>query len=382
EVASWETVDRVARHEPEYKLAAPSVLPGLACVRRLRSMLRRLAVRSRLHVRRRSCPHCRSRVRRKFSVQHRSGRLPRVKILFLLRLQRTTGVFFHRRRFLLIGQFFLRWWGFGHQRGSSGRRTAIHFALVRRWRRMRNIGRGRTLISDWRRSVRRADFCIVPVGRLGHIPSIRCRSVGNILIRPHGFVGSRVLRRKISDCRCRLSGSNCHWRMLDDLGPFSSHGWTGWRAARCYGARSGIDLRMWNYLRACELLWIDLHHIARHRLGAAKCVRINCGRRYGLIAVVDVVDVGNVGDVDVAHIGNVHLLQIDITVVIPREEWLARAKREPGSKTAHTKADRKSRTAYKRDERRPIDRRNRYRSGQPSPARPDLYPAPVVEGSK
>jgi len=93
--------------------------------------------------------------------------------------------------------------------------------------------------------------------------------------------------------------------MLHNHGPFRSYGWTGGRASCRYGAWSGIDLGMWNHLRPCK------HHIARHRLGAAKRVRIDRRRRDCLIAVVNVVNVRHVGDVrdvNVAYVGNVYLL--------------------------------------------------------------------------
>src|SRR5271157_464002 len=351
-----------------------------------RSRPRRLAVRSRLHVWRRS------RVRRKLLVHHRPGRFAGVEVVSLLRLEWAAGMLLHCRCFLRIRQFFRRWWSLGHQRRTIKWRTAtIPFCLVRRWRRTRNVRRVRTLVADGRLRVRARDLYIALVRRLRCIPRVRRGRVGNVLIRPHGFirshglVRSRVPRRNISGGHRGLSRPIHDWRMLHNHRPFRSYRWTGWRASCRYGPRSGIDLRMRNYLGPCDLLGIDLHHVALHRLGAAKRVRINRGRRDCLIAVVNVVnvrDVGDIGDVDVTHIGNVYLLQIDITVVIPGIKWLPRSQREPCSDTPNAKAHGKSWTPDERDERRPIDRHNRYRTGKPAPPWPDLDPPPVVERSE
>ena len=74
-----------------------------------------------------------------------------------------------------------------------------------------------------------------------------------------------------------------------------------------------------------------MNHVARHGLGITKRIGRHSRSGYRAIAIVDVVDVSHVdvGDIDVAHVRDIDLLQIDIAVVIPREERFTRPERKP-----------------------------------------------------
>ena len=258
-------------------------------------MLRRLAVRGRLRGWRRSRSYRRSRMRRKFLVHHRSGGLAGMEVLLLLRLQRAPRMLLHCRCFLNIRQFFRRWWSFRYQRRPIGwwRTATVHFGLVGGRRSMRDVGRSRSLVSGGRgrRRVRAVDLCIVPGRRLRRIVLIRNRSLRNILIRshsfirshrpirPHGFIRPHRLirphghRRNGSGCHCGLSWPVRHWRVLHDRGSFGSYRGTSRISSRRYSFGRRVDFWMRDHLRPRDLLWVDLHQIARHRLGVAKRVR-------------------------------------------------------------------------------------------------------------
>src|SRR5271157_2025911 len=142
---------------------------------------------------------------------------------------------------------------------------------------------------------------------------------------------------------------------------------------------------MRNHPRPGKLFWFDCHQIATHRLGIAECIRVNCAGSGRLIAVMDVVDVGyvgNVGDIDVAHIGHVDLAQIGIAVVIPGIERLSGTERKPCHYAADAETRRKSRPSGKGHECRSIDRERGNRSWYPTPACSHQQPASIVKGSE
>jgi hypothetical protein len=82
-------------------------------------------------------------------------------------------------------------------------------------------------------------------------------------------------------------------------------------------------------LRPCKLLWGNVNDVVRHRLSAAEDIGRHGRRRDVFVRVVDIVDVPNIDDVfyicDVPDIGDVHLAKIVRSVVIPREEGIARS---------------------------------------------------------
>jgi predicted sugar kinase len=97
-------------------------------------------------------------------------------------------------------------------------------------------------------------------------------------------------------------------------------------------------------LRAGKLLWFDWHYIATYRLSIAERVRRNSSCGCGLVAIMNVVDGGdvcNVRDVDVGHIGDVHLPQVDVTVVVPGKERLTGTERKPSHQATNAEAYRK-----------------------------------------
>ena len=95
-------------------------------------------------------------MRRKFPVLHRPCGLTRAQVRLLLRLQRATRVFLHRRLFLLEWHFFLRRWIPTHQRRpiGLGRSTVYRVLISRRRRRRRIVGGVAAFIGSRRRQVR------------------------------------------------------------------------------------------------------------------------------------------------------------------------------------------------------------------------------------
>src|SRR5262249_51817574 len=93
-------------------------------------------------------------------------------------------------------------------------------------------------------------------------------------------------------------------------------------------------------------------------------------------------DVGYVGDIrHVPYVGDIHLLEVRIPVVIPREKRFSRSQGKPGL-DAEADSNRKTRAADERHQRRRIHRHDGHRPRQPSPGRPYERPAPVVERAK
>ena len=200
-------------------------------------------------------------------------------------------MFNHGRRPLRIWQS-LRWWrGSGNQGWTHSRRPGMTDCRGRRA--VRSGGwRGRRMIS---RHGRRADFV-----RNRPRASVWQGSRSYRRMLQHG----RALRRYRRPCRTSSSGDS---------------------------SRSGIDRRMRNHLCPFDLPGIEMNHVARHGLGITKRIGRHSRSGYCAIAIVDVVDVSHVdvGDVDVAHVRDIDLLQIDIAVVIPREERFTWSERKP-----------------------------------------------------
>ena len=68
-------------------------------------------------------------------------------------------------------------------------------------------------------------------------------------------------------------------------------------------------------------------------LAASKHIHWHCSRRNLLVAVMNIVDMRYIDEAldvgDISDIGDVHLAQIPLAVVIPRKERLAWSEREP-----------------------------------------------------
>ena len=318
-------------------------------------------------------------VGRKLCVPHRSGRPACRQVRPLLRFQRTAWMLLHGRRFLLQRQFRRRRWSSGHQCRTRRRRPIDGGCrrCARRFVRSRAIvGNRRSFMGRWRLGYRP-----LVSGRRVRLVGIARRRVGaSDFARPH------ILRRHILRGARRLSGMDIRGRrMRHNCRPLRGHRRSRGLGAGYDGFRRGIDLRMRNHLRPGKLLRIDLHQVARDRFSVTKCVRRNGGHRYRLIAVMNVVDVGDirdVGNVDVAHVGHVDLPQIDIAVVIPGIERFAWTERKPRCHSANAKANRESWSADKGNESRSVDWCYRDGTRQPSPARTNLHPSAIVEGSK
>ena len=114
--------------------------------------------------------------------------------------------------------------------------------------------------------------------------------------------------------------------------------------------------------------------MVRDRLSTAEYVLRHCGSGHSFVGVMNVVDV-----CDICNVRNIrHIPHVGTAVVIPREEWLSRPEWEPAHQS-DSDTKRKSWPSEKGNESRRINRHREERSGQPSPGRPDQYPASVVE---
>jgi hypothetical protein len=72
-----------------------------------------------------------------------------------------------------------------------------------------------------------------------------------------------------------------------------------------------------------------VNDVVRHGLSAAEDIRRHGRRRDVFVRVVDIIDVPNIDDVfyisDISDVGYVHRAEIARSVVIPREEGIARS---------------------------------------------------------
>jgi hypothetical protein len=136
--------------------------------------------------------------------------------------------------------------------------------------------------------------------------------------------------------------------MLNNSRPLRRHRRMGLRIARQDSSWRGIDRRMRHYLRPGKLLRFDRHQIPMYQLGIAKCICRNCscgGRLIAVVNVIDVVYVRDVGDVDISHISDVDLTQVDIAVVVPGKERFAGTEWKPPHHATNSEAHGKSCTA-------------------------------------
>src|SRR5579864_5590825 len=151
------------------------------------------------------------------------------------------------------------------------------------------------------------------------------------------------------------------------------------------GALIGHNLGMGNNARASQIGIVHAHYLASHRLRAAECFRGHGGCAHALVSVADFTRVPHIdvvvhdGHIANRHIGDVHLAQVTVAVVIPREVRIARSQREPALH-ADSKGD--AATAHESDQRGSVHRPDYDWPGDPSPARADGDPAAVMERSE
>src|SRR6516225_3357586 len=148
---------------------------------------------------------------------------------------------------------------------------------------------------------------------------------------------------------------------------------------------------MRDHLRSRQLLRRHAHCGARYRLAAAKRAGRHHCRAKVAVSVVDVthIDVSHVGDIcnirDVGHVpdvGNVNLAQVVSLIVVPRDERIARAKREPRGYSAEAEAERETAATYESNQGRSIYGHHRHGAGHPAPPFADKGPPPIVEGAE
>ncbi len=152
--------------------------------------------------------------------------------------------------------------------------------------------------------------------------------------------------------------------------------------------------------RCCsELVWIDLQQIASHRAGAGEALTGNdseavwCAtvdevwiRHAAAVAKIGIVAIDAVDQHAGVATHRIDIGQIDVREIaaaspVPRVEDLARAKREPAyGPPADTDRCAPTTAAYKRDQRRCIDRAPQAWPGDPAPGMVDVGPATIVEG--
>jgi hypothetical protein len=84
-----------------------------------------------------------------------------------------------------------------------------------------------------------------------------------------------------------------------------------------------------SHLRPCKLLRRKADNLVRHRLSAAEDISRHGCRSDALVGIVNIVDIPGIDDVfyvrDISDVRNVHRAQIVRSIVIPREEWIARS---------------------------------------------------------